>query len=464
MKRRSLKWKLTLWFTVFLTLISLVIVFTAAAMYRVSDSRQIRRNLVEVVREHSRQMERAAPPEQDRTGTGKKKGAPSEEDTWDNRSFFQDEIQLMVYHSDGSQAYGLFLHEEFNDVPFSDAREPQELKIDGRTYYYYDERLKNSDEDGMWMRGVAYAKGNTAQLLRSHWYVAVVLPLLIVLAFFGGYWLTGRFLKPVQQISQTAEEIRTSGDLTKRIPFQDNGDELSELARTFNAMFERVEENFQAETRFTSNASHELRTPVAVIMAQCEYALDNAQSEEELYDAIAAVQKQGYRMSHLIETLLVFTRMEQDTEKYPRAETDISALVESVCEDFRLIAERNISVTEHCPPGIAARVNRELMILLLNNLIQNAIRYGRDNGSVQVALSEKGDELCLQVKDDGVGIAEQDLNRIWERFYRSDRSRSTRGLGLGLSLVKQIAEYHGGSASVESRPGQGSTFTVKIKK
>ena len=474
MKRRSLKWRLTLWFTLFLTLISVVILCTAVATYRMSELRNTRHTLMEVVHDRARRMgglkgqrtppdgsqgfrdgefSQDAPPQLDRDESQE---PPLQQD----RDYFQDEIQVMIYHADGSHAYGLFLVDGFDEVPYSDSDQPQQHSIDGKTYLYYDEELKNASEEGMWVRGVTAVR--SFDLLRSHWYVLVVVPLLIALAFAGGYWLTGRFLRPVQEISRTAEEIRVSGDLTKRIPVSGAGDELSELGRTFNAMFDRVEENFEAEQRFTSNASHELRTPVAVIMAQCEYALEEEQSPEELREALLSVQKQGYRMSHLIETLLVFTRIEQSTEKYPVTQTELADLTRSVCEDFQLIADRGITVTCQCPERLSARVNRELYLLLLNNLMTNAIRYGRENGTAAVRLWQEGETVLLQVRDDGIGISEAERDKIWERFYRSDQSRSSRGLGLGLPLVKQIAEYHGGGVSVESREGEGSTFTVRL--
>ena len=462
MKRRSLKWRLTVWFTLFLTLISLVILFTAAATYRMSDLRNTEHTLMEAVHDHTRRRSDAAKQFKSRpAGEGsqdKDSAAPPQRD----KDYFQDEIQIMVYNADGSHAFGLFLHDEFDAVPFTEMKEPQPLEIDGKTYLYYDEAVKGTSDEGMWVRGVAYDRGGSLELLRSHWYVLVVLPLLIALAFAGGYWLTGRFLRPVQEISRTAEEIRVSGDLTKRIPVSDAGDELSELGRTFNAMFDRVEENFKAEQRFTSNASHELRTPVAVIMAQCEYALEGAQRTEELQEALLSVQKQGFRMNHLIETLLVFTRIEQSTEKYPVSPTELSELTRSVCEDFQLIADRGITVTCQCPDLLRAPVNRELYLLLLNNLMTNAIRYGKENGSVTVTLEQEDKDILLRVQDDGIGISQEELGKIWERFYRSDQSRNSRGLGLGLPLVKQIAEYHGGSVSAESREGEGSTFTVRL--
>ena len=412
MKRRSLKWRLTVWFTLFLTLISLVILFTAAATYRMSDLRSTTHTLMEAVHEHTRRRNDASRQFKNRpTGDGSQdKGiaTPPQRD----KDYFQDEIQIMIYNADGSHAFGLFLHDEFDEVPFTEMTEPQPLEIDGKTYLYYDEAVKNASDEGMWVRGVAYDRGSNLELLRSHWYVLVVLPLLIALAFAGGYWLTGRFLRPVQEISRTAEEIRISGDLTKRIPVSDAGDELSELGRTFNAMFDRVEENFEAEQRFTSNASHELRTPVAVIMAQCEYALEGAQSTEDLQEALLSVQKQGYRMNHLIETLLVFTRMEQSTEKYPVSPTELSELTRSVCEDFQLIADRGITVTCQCPDTLRAPVNRELYLLLLNNLMTNAIRYGKENGLVRIAL--QADEEDLRMTGDCLRILHN--KRIEERI------------------------------------------------
>lgn len=465
MKRRSLKWRLTVWFTLFLTLITVVILCTATAAYRMSELQTTRRTLMEVVHERARRMggpkgqrgdgSQFTPPAPDRDGDQSRDGPPQQD-----RDYFEDEIQVMVYHADGSHAYGLFLVDGFDEVPCSDSEQPQEYSIDGKVYLYYDEALNGASEEGMWVRGVTPL--HRLDLLRSHWYVLVVVPLLIALAFAGGYWLTGRFLRPVQEISRTAEEIRVSGDLTKRIPVSDAGDELSELGRTFNAMFDRVEENFEAEQRFTSNASHELRTPVAVIMAQCEYALEEEQGAGELREALLSVQKQGYRMSHLIETLLVFTRIEQSTEKYPVSVTDLSELTRSVCEDFQLIADRGITVTCDCAEGVRARVNRELYLLLLNNLMTNAIRYGRENGTAEVTLWQEDEAVLLRVRDDGIGISEAERDKIWERFYRSDQSRSSRGLGLGLPLVKQIAEYHGGSVRVESREGEGSSFTVRL--
>ena len=178
-------------------------------------------------------------------------------------------------------------------------------------------------------------------------------------------------------------------------------------------------------------------------------------------------------MSGLIESLLLFTRISRDTEKYKKEETDISRLILSSCEDFNLIADRGIQVKAEVPEGITAVVNRDLFSLMVNNLIQNAIRYGKENGHVTVTLQEERghataallrayNKVELTVSDDGEGISPEDLPHIWELFYRGDKSRSSKGAGLGLPLVQQIVRYHKGKITVESEPGKGTTFRIRM--
>ena len=294
--------------------------------------------------------------------------------------------------------------------------------------------------------------------------VFLVFPFVLILALLGGYWLAGRFLRPVAQISRTAEEIRQNGNLAKRIEIKDTGDEISALARTFNAMFHRLEKNFEAERKFASNASHELRTPVSVILAQCEYALSDTDDTEELKEALEVVQRQGYRMSQLIETLLILTRIEQDTGYYPLEKVNVSELTEDVCRDRRLSAERGITMETEIKTGVTAEINPQLFRLMLDNLLQNAYRYGRENGWIKVILSEKESGIVLKVADNGMGIGEKDLPHIWERFYRADNSRRKKGMGLGLSLVQQIVQYHQGRITVSSTAGEGTEFRIIFEK
>ncbi|MCR5120963.1 MAG: HAMP domain-containing histidine kinase [Ruminococcus sp.] len=452
MKRISLKFKLSLWFTLILTIFCVIMLILVMRIYQSAD-----RNLI------LQTLENATEATVSKIRSDKKYREDIMFGKLADREFLYDDVQIMIYNEKGEHIAGLFLYPELDELKVSSSDEPVLTQLDGRNYYFCDKKTRTVRGNDLYVRGIIAAEKDLIGSMSSHGAILAVLPVLLILAFGGGYFITGRFLKPVRNIRRTAEEIRSGGDLSKRIGTSGNGDELDELAKTINAMFDKLEGDFDAQKQFTSNASHELRTPVSVILAQCEYGFDHADSAEELLQVISSVQEQGYKMSGLIKLLLMFTRIEQGTEHYPKTETDLTALIRSVCEDMRIIAEKDITVTEQLEP-VTANVNREMLTLLTVNLIQNALRYGRENGFVKVKLSESEDMAVITVEDNGAGISEEDLPHIWERFYRSDRSRSSKGLGLGLALVKQIAEFHGGLAEAESEEGKGSCFTVRIRK
>ncbi|MBR0483192.1 MAG: HAMP domain-containing histidine kinase [Oscillospiraceae bacterium] len=455
-KRKSLKLKITLWFTLVLTVICILFFSVMLTAYQTADKKLIKHTLIETVEEFENLLENEKRYQQALAG--------GDTETIQISEFYDNNVQLMIYTEDGGQAIGLFLYPELDNYPYSEKDAPQKIEISGMNYYYYDEWIKVRHGDDYYIRGLIPAEDSFSGVIENHGSVLLGFVLLLITGFAGGYWLTGRFLRPVRTISYTADAIRTGGDLTKRIPTTDSEDELDMLAHTINAMFDRIENNFEAEKQFTSNASHELRTPVSVILAQCDYAFDNADNPEEILQALASVQKQGYKMSGMIETLLIFTRMEQKTERYQKQNLNLTELISSVCEDFRLIADKNITVTESLEENIMLNGNPELFMLLVSNLIQNAVRYGRENGFVRVELKQNANQICLYVTDNGTGISEKELPHIWERFYRSDKARSSKGLGMGLALVRQIAEFHGGTVSAVSQEGTGSTFSVMLPK
>ena len=291
------------------------------------------------------------------------------------------------------------------------------------------------------------------------------MPLLMLLAVCGGYLIAGRFLSPIKQITQTAAQIGQGRDLKQRIALKGGSkDELHQLALTFDEMFERLDASFEAERQFTSDASHELRTPMAVIMAECEYMLEQERSSVEYEDALRVVYRQGKKMSRLIEDMLMFTRMERRADVFSMRELNFSQLAEDVCEDMRHIAEKNISLSARIEPEIWIFGNYDLIVRLLTNLITNAYRYGKENGHITVALSGSAEEATLSVKDDGMGISREELEKIFLRFYQSDAARSGSGTGLGLAMVRAIARFHRGRVFAESTPGEGSTFFFQVKK
>lgn len=453
MKRSRFKLRITLWFSLALLVMCLLMGVVVVSLYRMKIENSVYDNLPMVVDECAE----AVSEDTELQKLLKDSGA---EEIGESSAFLQSEVFLAFYHEDHSRACGLFLYDEKDAPPFEDSV-IQLTKIEGADGYLYDRYIDLAD-GGLWIRGLQFSDADIGYILYSLRDVLVIFPSVLLLALIGGYWLAGRFLKPVSRIRGTAEEIRQNGDLTRRIMIKNTGDEISSLAETFNSMFDRLEKNFEAEKQFSANASHELRTPVAVILAQCEYALADAGDTEELREALRVVQRQGYRMSRLIETLLILTRIEQGTGDYPLEETEISALSECICADRSVLAEQGITIETEIQQGLRAMINPALFQLMLDNLLQNAYRYGREGGSVRVSLTDKGGKLCLKVKDNGIGIEAKDLPHIWERFYRSERGRRKKGTGLGLSLVWQIVQYHGGVITAESIVGEGTEFCVVL--
>lgn len=222
---------------------------------------------------------------------------------------------------------------------------------------------------------------------------------------------------------------------------------------------DRLERSFEAERQFTSDASHELRTPVAVILA----GLDHGQPTEEDYrQSVDVIRRQRQQMSRLIGQLLHITRLEQGTQKLQLETADLSQLVEVLCEEQAHLAPEGTTLAVHTQPDLLVNGDVTRLSRLLTNLISNAYRYGKPNGHVWVDLRREGQWAVLSVRDDGSGIAPEDRERIFQRFYQVDAARGKDGSGLGLSMVQQAARLHGGSVTVDSRIGEGSTFIVRL--
>ena len=232
------------------------------------------------------------------------------------------------------------------------------------------------------------------------------------------------------------------------------------LGEAFDRMFSRLEKSFEAEKQFASDASHELRTPTAVILAQCAYMEKYGSEPADYQEGIAVIRRQAQKMSDLINHLLDMTRFDFGTRKIQTEDTDLSAMTEILCQE-QDTGLKGITIRTRIPEGIHAQIDPHLMSRVIENLLDNARKYGRENGWIQVSLSQKSDKVYLEVEDNGIGIAPEDLEKIWQRFYQANPSReSGSGLGLGLSMVRQIAQLHGGWAKAESRLGEGSRFTI----
>ena len=289
----------------------------------------------------------------------------------------------------------------------------------------------------------------------------LAVPVFLGLAVFGSYFLAKLALRPIDHITETAVSLG-AGNLSRRITGIESRDEVGRLAGAFNGMLARLEESFQREKQFTSDASHELRTPVSVIMAYAENLTAHAPDQETEKQA-AAILLESRRMHSIIAQLLALTRGYEGKYRLEREEVSLSEMVSDVLAELtEEAAASGIRLAGQVPPEIRLSADQCLMTQLLLNLVENGIKYGKAGGTVTVWAQEQDGHTLLTIQDDGIGIGETDLPRIFDRFYRADQARDRSGSGLGLSIVKWIVELHGWTIQVVSELGKGTRFMIKM--
>lgn len=279
----------------------------------------------------------------------------------------------------------------------------------------------------------------------------------------GGWWVSSRSLRPIRDISAAATKI-AAGDLSQRVQTGDAVSELGELAQVLNDTFGRLQASFERQARFTADASHELRTPVSVVLTQTQAALARERSAPEYRESLAACQRAAQRMRRLTISLLTLARLDSGEAAATRETCDLERIARDAIELLRPLAqEQNLTLEVESAPA-RCEGNAEQLGQVVTNLVSNAIAYNRPGGSVQVSITSEPEATVLTVSDTGQGIAPEDLPHIFERFYRADKARSSTAgrTGLGLAIAQAIVEAHGGNIQATSEPGQGSTFTVRL--
>ena len=380
----------------------------------------------------------------------------------DELDFYRHNVYVQAYDASGLLLGGAGPSDFEGAAEFHNG-EIRSVSVDNQPWLVYDLYLADSN-GGVWLRGITSADNNFSAARVITILALIILPVLVVITAVIGWLIARHAFKPVRQITDTVDAINDGDDLTARIGLHRGRDEIHRLAATFDSMFDRLELSFNAEKRFASDASHELRTPVSIILAECEYARANAQTVEDYQESLDVVERQGRRMSRLINQLLNITRMDQGTQAISREEADFSELVDVVTDEAVRASGKDFTVEKHIEPGVTANIDVGLMSRLVQNLVENACKYTPDGGKITVSLHAAGGRATLTVSDTGIGIAKRDLGHIWERFWQADSSRGVdRGSGLGLAMVKQIADAHGGKLSVESEPGQGSSFSYSME-
>jgi signal transduction histidine kinase len=278
-----------------------------------------------------------------------------------------------------------------------------------------------------------------------------------------GWLLAGRALRPVHAIAATARDV-SRDSLDRRVGLDGPEDELKDLADTIDTMLGRLDDAFANQQRFVANASHELRTPLTVIVGFLEIALADPGLDEKTRTAhLNLMTEQAQRMQRLIEDMLTLSRLESDEYPLKRERVDVRALVEQVAIDARALSNGRHEI-DFAVDGPDVMGSAEELRSAFGNLASNAVRYTPEGGKIELRWLRGPNDLRFEVIDNGIGIDEQHISRLTERFYRVDKSRSreTQGTGLGLAIVKHVLLRHGGKLAIRSVPGKGSVFTATL--
>ena len=304
-------------------------------------------------------------------------------------------------------------------------------------------------------------------LLRS---MLLIAPVILVSAGLVGYWLAGSSMRPVEGIMDEVDAISDGRSLHRRLAVPLSGDEMARLALTVNGMLARLEQSFASLRRFTADASHELKTPLMVLRAGVERALVHPGIPSEILQSLDETLAQINQMTEMVENLLTLARADEGRAPLAVEECDLREVVADVAETAGILGEEAGVTAVHTMPETPVRlaVDRHRIREMLLNLVTNAIKYTPRGGSLALALEENEDAVTFTVRDTGIGIAAGDLPHIFERFWRADPARSRTGdrpgVGLGLAIAKWIVEAHGGAITVQSRPGRGTMFIIRLPK
>lgn len=376
----------------------------------------------------------------------------------------RNNIEISIYNKDLEFIYGSALSDfNFENSPFHENTIRTIRKGDEKWYVYENKKYIPNYGD-LWIRGVIPSSLAEKAIETIISISLIILPFFLLFAGISGYIITKNGFKPIEKIRLTAENINAGNDLSRRINLgQQRKDEIHTLANTFDTMFNRLQTSFENEVQFTSDVSHELRTPISVIISQSEYGLNHTESKEKMENSLKSVLKESIKMSQMISQLLMLSKMDKGHQKLNIEKVNLSELLDIIIDTQQIAADKkNIKINSVISPDIVIPADEILIMRLFINLITNAVNYGKENGYINIELFKFKDKIISKISDNGIGIAQENINKIWTRFYQVDSSRSSDSSGLGLSMVKWIVEAHKGSISVKSELNKGTSFTVEL--
>lgn len=372
-------------------------------------------------------------------------------------------IYLSVYASDGTLLYGKIPYGFENAAAFEDGS-IREFKENGNDYYLMDLIYEIPGYGVVDIRGITSITDAESSFRTTIRLAGILLPVMIILCALLGHFMIKKTLQPVRQITDTVQTIQQDGKLSHRIALGQGKDEIYHLAITFDQLLDQIEASMLREQQFTSDVSHELRTPLSAMMLQCEDLLANKNLDTETRNGINVLYQRTRYLTQILSQLLLLSRADQGRARIEREKIDFSELTQMAIDEIQETAkEKNITVQANIAPDLFLIGDETLLIRFWMNLLTNAVTYGKNNGHIWITLQNWGENIIGEIHDDGIGISEDALPHIWERFYQADPSRADHNSsGLGLSMVQWIVKAHNGEIDVSSTVGEGTRFWFKM--
>ena len=441
MKRLKIRTRMTLWFVLSSVAMTGILFLALDAMVKSEMLRALREDLSLAVAQVSAQVEH-------------EQGSL----VYENETPIASGISYYVMEDSGSE---LFSHGEdivqFDSLPIQEGAFSQLTLSDALWLVLDSEPISVHEEI---VRAAASCEGIRETLHAMRRVLSVLFPFVALMALLIGYLVMGRCLHPIRTMIAGAQRI-TAGHVHERLPAAPARDELGELTETLNQMLDELDAAFQRERRFTSDASHELRTPVAVIQACAEELCTHDELSAEIKKPLHSIRSECRRMQRLIDQMLMLTRAQEGRLHLTLEPISVPDVLESVQEALAdIAADSDIQIAVHAPAELTVMADQSLLSQLMLNLTENAIKYGRPHGHVELSAQSTPDGIEILVRDDGIGIPEKDLPHIFERFYRADAARDRSGTGLGLAIAQWIVQAHGAAICASSTAGEGTTFSI----
>jgi heavy metal sensor kinase len=301
-----------------------------------------------------------------------------------------------------------------------------------------------------------------SSLIKLKMLLFILLPLTVILTGIVGIFLVNITLKPINTIIDSIHKIEIN-NLNQRLDVPETKDEINKLTITFNEMLSRINKSFKTQQQFTQDISHELKTPLTILRGQMEVALKKIRSQDEYENIISSSLEEVNRMAKILDELLTLEKFETNQMKLNIKPIQIVAMLNDLCDSINILAQqKNIDISMSNGKEIIIQGDERQIRSLFLNLLDNAIKYNKNNGKIYINIEKIENNVKIKIEDTGIGINEKELSYIFDRFYRTDKSRSTSGFGLGLSIVNLIIKAHGGKIEAQSILNKGTTFNITL--